>query len=236
MPDAPAIRPACFLHATLGAGSARRDDHARHGEHDQAREGRVDGHEQPDGDHEAGDRSDLTHERAVEVVQQEDLIAQELEAIQVRGTLVVLDARGRRLQPRHVCFELDRGPVAEARLHARAERAHEPAANRRGREAGTRPRDERRLPRDDAVGEVFEPERAERVGQCGARDQHEGQDQQSRLGTIGEPERAHQRAPCGREVRVVHADAQDHSAASRRSSAASCSSSKRDACRSNIVR
>ena len=141
---------------------------------------------------------------AVEVVEQEHLIAQELQPIEVLGPLVVLDARDRRLQAGDVRFELDRGPVAEAHLDAVADRAQEPAGRgRRGEpDAAAHATSAVRLG-EHAVGEELQPERAERVGQPRRRHDSERDDEQAGLGPVGELHRAPERAPRRREVGVA---------------------------------
>ena len=90
------------------------------------------------------------------------------EPVEVLGPLLVGDRRDRRLEPGDVRLERDRDLVAEAALHARADRAQEPGGRRRHaerRSAAIRTR--RRSPLEHAVAEQLEPEREQRVGQRG---------------------------------------------------------------------
>ena len=96
-------------------------------------ERRMDRREQRDRHAEPQDPPARREQRHVHVIEHEHLIAQHREPIEVLGPLVVRDGRDRRLQPRDVRFERDRDLVAEAPLHARADRAEEP--RRRGRHA-----------------------------------------------------------------------------------------------------
>ena len=80
-------------------------------------------------------------QRHVHVVEHEHLVAQHGQAIEILGTLVVGDRRHRRLQPRHVRLERDGHLVAEAPLHAGADRAQKPGGGRRHAKADRRPLD-----------------------------------------------------------------------------------------------
>ena len=82
----------------------------------------MDRREQRDGDRDPPHRTDGAHQRLVEVIQEEHLLAQELEAVEVLGPLVMLDARDGCLEMRDVRLDLDRRPIAEAALNSVAER------------------------------------------------------------------------------------------------------------------
>ena len=124
---------AALLGDALDRGPPRRREHGRQREHGEQHERRMDRHEQRDRHAEPQDPPAGGEHRHVHVVEHEHLVAQHREPIEVVGALLVRDGRDRRLQPGDVRFERDRDLVAEAALHARADRAQEPG--RRGRDA-----------------------------------------------------------------------------------------------------
>ncbi len=136
----PHARRRVLLGATLGRGPPRRHPHRRHGEHTEQHERRVDRAEQHQRDDEPSDRADRAHQRAVDVIEEEHLLAEELQAIEIRRSLVVLDAGNRRLEMGDVGLDFDRRPVAEPHLDAAADRAQQPARGRGRARGRTRPR------------------------------------------------------------------------------------------------
>ena len=108
-------------------------------EHDEQHERRMDRRQQHDGDGEPQDPAERREERHEQVVEREHLVAQHREAVEVLGSLLVLDRRDRRLQPRDVRLERDADPVAEAALHAVEQHLQVPRRGRRDA-PGRRPR------------------------------------------------------------------------------------------------
>ncbi len=77
-------------------------------------------------------------QRHVHVIEHEHLVAQHREAIEIVGALVVRDGRDRGLEPGDVRFERDGDLVAEAPLHAGADRPEEPGRRHRHAQAERR--------------------------------------------------------------------------------------------------
>ncbi len=138
------------------------------------------GHGQPQDPPERGKK------RHVHVVQHEDLIAEHGQAIEIFRPFLMRDGRDGCLQPRHVRFERDGHPVAEAALHARADRAEKPRRGGRDAEADRRALHHARPVFDDAFAEQHQPQREQRIGQRGELRQHERPGHQARLVAISE--------------------------------------------------
>ena len=218
---------------------ARHDDtqHRRHREHDQQHEHGVDRHRAARRDHDAAaGPSRASRTASVEVVQQEHLLAQQLQPVEVRGPFVVLDARDRGLQARDVRLDLDRRAVAEPHLDAVADRAQQPAARPRPRPRPRPPHDLAGRASVDAVGEAPSARARRRRRAATTRDGANDDDEQPRLGAVREPHRArHSDAPAPAAGRCRRSPCAGSSSSSKCSSASSSSSSsKRAAWRSNI--
>ncbi len=97
-------------------------------------------------------------ERHVHVVEHEDLVAQDRQAVEVQRALLVGDRGDRRLQAGDVRLERDRDPVAEAALHARAERSQEPGGRRRHAEAEGGRHQQAPVAAEDALPQELQPE------------------------------------------------------------------------------
>ena len=102
-------------------------------------------------------------QRHVHVVEHEDLIAEDREAIEIIGSLLVRNRRNRREQRCHVRLERDRHLVAEAAGHARADGLKKP---RRGRGHPERQRGDAHVAPvalQHALTKHLEPQREQRI-------------------------------------------------------------------------
>ena len=225
---------AALLGVALDRRPPRRRQHRRQREHREQHQRRVDRHQQRDRDAEPQDPAAGGEQRHVHVVEHEHLVAQHRQPVEVLGPLLVRDGRDRRLQPGDVRLERDRHLVAEAALHARADRAEEPGRRRRHAEADRRAPHQAAVVLEHAVAEQLEPQREQRVGQRGEQRQHERREHQPRLVAVAElaqPPHRRQRRRQGVD-RAIAAQARTSYVVPSSSSAAV----KRCACRSNIVR
>ena len=86
------------------------------------------------------------------MVEQERLVAQDLQPIEILGPLVVLDRRHRGLQSRDVRLDRDGGALAEQEVHPVARDAQQPGRGARARQPGGRPRHAPAVSGDGAIG------------------------------------------------------------------------------------
>ena len=175
-----------LLGGALDGGPPRRREHGRQREDGEQHERRMDRRQQRDRHAEPQDPAAGREQRHVHVIEHEHLIAQHREPIEVVGALVVRDGRDRRLQPGDVRFERDRHLVAEAPLHARADRAQEPRRRGRHAEADGRRAHEAGPLLEHALAEQHQPQREQRIGQRGELRQHERGEHQPRLVAVAE--------------------------------------------------
>ena len=164
---------AALLGAALDPRPPGRGEDRRQREDGEGQERRVDRHQERDRDPQPQEPAAGGEERHVHVVEHEHLVAQDREAVEVLGPLLVGDRRDLRLQPGHVRLERDRDPVAEASLHARAERAQEPGGRRRRAEAEGAGDQQAAVALEDALPQELQPQRQERVRQRGELRQRE---------------------------------------------------------------
>ena len=157
------------------------------------------------------------------------------EAIEVVRPLLVRDGRDRRLQPGDVRLERDRHLVAEAALHARADRAQEPGRRRRHAE--------RRSPRRAARGAVaastpspssLSHSASSASGSAASSASDERRQHQPRLVPVAELAQPPHRRQRRRQVDRAAAHASGEDVIGR--SLLVLGALKRCACRSNIVR
>jgi hypothetical protein len=134
------------------------------------------------------------------VIEHEDLITEDREAIQIVGTLVMLERRDRRLQPCDMRLERHRHAIAKAPLRAIADDAEDPRAGRRRTEPERGGVDEQAVAAERAVCEQLEPHREQRVGERCQQRQPERDDEQQRLRIVAAPERAPHRRERRRQI------------------------------------
>ena len=172
------------------------------------------------------------------MIEHEHLIAQHRQPVEVLRALVVRDGRDRRLEPGDVRFERDRDLVAEAPLHARADRAQEPRRRGRHAEADGRRAHEAGPVLEHALAEQHEPEREQRVGQRREQRQHERGEHQPRLVAVAELAQPPHRRQRGRQrLDRLPSGARPRSGEDViRRPFLVLAALKRCACRSNIVR
>ena len=138
----------------------------------------MDRHEQCDRDAEPQDPTARREQRHVHVVEHEDLVAQYRKPIEVLGPLVMLDGCDGGLEPGYMGLEGDGHPLAEAALRAVADDVQEPARRSRSTQPDGRHHDESSVCLEHAVCKELEPQRQQRVRQCGEERQAEGHGEQ----------------------------------------------------------
>ena len=173
-----------LLRGPLDLRPPRRRQHGRDREHRKQKKRGMNRRQQRHGHAQPQDPPQRGKQRHVHVVEHEHLIAQHGQPIEILRAFLMRDRRDRCLQSRDVRLECDRHLVAEAALHARADRAKKP--RRRGRQAEAKGRtfDQARPVLEDAHAEQHQPQRQERIGQRGELRQHERGEHQARLVAI----------------------------------------------------
>jgi hypothetical protein len=127
-----------LLRGSLNLGPPRRRQHRRDREHHEQHERRVNRRQQRHRHAQPQDPPERGKQRHVHVVEHEHLIAQHGQPIEILRTLLMRDRRDRSLQLRDVRFERDGHLIAEAALHARADRAQKPRPGGRHAETNRR--------------------------------------------------------------------------------------------------
>ena len=222
---------AAFLGGALDRGPPRRRQHGGHGEDGEQHERGMNRGQQHDRDAEAQDPPARGEQRHVHVVEHEHLVAEHGEPIEIVGALVVRDGRDRRLEPGDVRFERDRHLVAEAPLHAGADRAEEPGRGGGHAESDGAAAHQTGPVLEHALAEQHQPQREQRIGQRRELRQRERGDHQPRLVPVAELAQPPHRRQRGRQVVGGAIRRGRHNA----SLSSSSTSVKRCACRSNIV-
>ena len=200
VPSQPARRRPALLDGALDPRPPGRGEDRRQREDGEDDERRVDRHQQHDRDAQPQDPAAGGEERHVHVVEHEHLVAQDREPVEVLGTLLVGDRRDLRLQPRHVRLERDRDPVAEAALHARADRAQEPGGRRRRAEAEGAGDQQAAVAPEDALPQELQPQGQEGVRQGGELRQRERRQHHPRLVAVAELQHPPHRGEGGRQA------------------------------------
>ena len=119
----------------------------------------MDRGEQRHRDAQPQDPAERGEQRHVHVIEHEHLVAQHREPIEILRALLVRDRGDRGLQARHVRFERDGHFVAEAALHARADRAQKPGRGGAHGQAQRSAEHKTRSVLHHAVAEQRQPER-----------------------------------------------------------------------------
>ncbi len=117
------------------------------------------GHTQPQNPAQGGKH------RHVHVVEHEHLIAEHRQPVEIIRTLVMGDGNNRCLELRDVRFQRNRDLVAEAALHARADRAQKPRRRRGDSEADCRAPHQTGPVLKDSLTQQHQPQCEQRIGQ-----------------------------------------------------------------------
>jgi hypothetical protein len=197
----PARRSAALLGLALDGGPPRGGEHGRQRKHGEQRESRVDRDEQGDRHGEPQDPPGGGKHRHIHVIEHEHLIAQHREPVEKFGPLLVGDGGHRRLQPGHMGFERDRDLVAEAALHAGADRAQQPRGRGGDAERDRGDAHDPRVPPEHAFAEQLEPPGQQGVRQGREPRQHECREHEPGLMAVAELAQPPHRRQRGRQVR-----------------------------------
>ncbi len=188
-----------LLCGSLDLGPPRRRQHGRDREHHEQDERRVNRgqqrhrHAQPQNPPERGKQGH------VHVVEHKHLIAEHGEPIEILRAFLMRDGRDRSLQLCDMRLESDGHLVAEAALHACADRAEKPRCGGRHAKANRRTFHNAGSVLQNAFAEQHQPQGKERIGQRRELRQHERHDHQARLMAIPQLAQPPHRRQCGRQ-------------------------------------
>ena len=162
-----------LLRGSLDLGAPGRRQHGRDREHHEQGERRMNRSQQRHRHAQPQDPPKRGKKRHVHMVEYEHLIAEHGQPIEILRAFLMRDRSDRGLQSRHVRFERDRHLVAEATLHACADRAEKPRRGSRHAEANRRALHHTGSVIEDTFAEQHQPQREERIGQRGELRHHE---------------------------------------------------------------
>ena len=175
-------------------------NHRRQREQHQHGQRRMHGHQPCDGHAQAQNPAAGAEQRHVHVVEHEDLVAQDGQAVEIVGAFVVFHRGHARLQRRHVRFQGDGHAVAEASLRAVADDAQHPGGSGGERQAEGGDVDVGGSPAEQAVGQLHQQPGQQRIGQRRQQGEREGDDDQRRFGAVAALHRPPHRGQGGRQV------------------------------------